>query len=215
MNINKHKLHHWLLAARRLRTWQLLIILVLLAFVSATLLRLNNIGMVELRAAVLKADDGGNQQAIKDSLGNLQQYVSSHMNADLGPGVYLQKSYDRARDSALAAANNSTNPNSAVYQQASIDCRSRFVGGVASFRNDYVQCVVERVTALSQGNDPLQQLNLPKADLYRFDFVSPIWSPDFAGFSVLLTALLALLIICKIAFVMIAKLLLRTRRRRI
>jgi hypothetical protein len=215
VNINKHTLHHWLRAARQLRTWQLLIILVLLAFVSATLLRLNNIGMVELRAAVLKADAGGNQQAIRTSLGNLQQYVSTHMNADLGPGVYLQGSYDRARDTALQAANNSTNPNSAVYQQASIDCRSRFVGGVASFRNDYVQCVVERVGALSQGSDPLNQLNLPKADLYRYDFVSPIWSPDFAGFSVLLAALLMLFIICKILFVGLARLLLRKRQQRI
>lgn len=215
MSIDKHKLHHWWRAARQLRTWQLVVILILLAFISATLLRLNNIGMIELRSAVLKADDSGDATKIKQSLTDLQQYVNAHMNTDLGPGIYLEKSYDRAREAALNAANSATNPSSAVYQQASIDCRSRFVGGVASFRNDYVQCVVEKVGALNQANDPLQGLNLPKADLYRYDFVSPIWSPDIAGFSVLVTLLLALFIICKIAFTGLVKLLLRLKVKRI
>ncbi len=176
----------------RLRTWQLLVILLLLTFVSATLLRLNNIGMIERRAAVLAADKSGDKAKIASSLLELQRYVSAHMNASLENGLYLESSYARDRDRAIAAAASANNPSSEVYKQASLDCRSRFVGGVASFRNDYVQCVVQRVGSLSPGQDPAAGLKLPRADLYRYDFISPAWTPDPAGFSVLLTLLLAL-----------------------
>jgi hypothetical protein len=39
------------------------------------------------------------------------------------------------------------------------------------------------------------QLNLPPKELYTFDFVSPVWSPDLAGFSVLATVILGLVIV--------------------
>ena len=49
-------------AIRRLeeiKTWQLVILLVMASFVSATFLRLNNIGMIERRDAVINADKEG------------------------------------------------------------------------------------------------------------------------------------------------------------
>jgi len=181
-----------------LRTWQLLLLLVPLLFVSATLLRMNNLGMVERRDAVLNADKAGDTDIIQRSLADLQRYVSGHMNTDMGNGLYLQYSYDRAYDAALSAASEGTNPNSAVYQQASVDCRSRFVGGVESFRNDYVQCVLQRVETLSPDADATGRANLPEADNYRFDYISPVWSLDFAGLFVALSALVVLLIVIKI-----------------
>lgn len=208
---SKRTLHYRLKSLQRLKVWQLLVIAVILSFLSATALRLNNLGMIELRDAVYAADERGDKEEIKRALANLQHYVNDHMNTDLGKGVYLHKSYERARDAALAQATDASNPNSAEYQQASIECRSRFVGGVESFRNDYVQCVVERVAAMNQGADPLSALHLPKADLYRYDFVSPLWSPDFAGFMCLITGLLLLVIVWRIGLSLLYKLLLRTR----
>ncbi len=175
----------------RAPTWQLLVALLLLIFISATLLRLNNIGMIERRAAVAEADKNGDKAKIASRLLDLQRYVSSHMNSSLDSGLYLETSYSRDRDRALASASSASNPNSEIYKQASLECRSRFVGGVASFRNDYVQCVVQKVGVLSPGQDPASSLKLPRADLYRYNFVSPAWTPDAAGLSVLITLLLA------------------------
>lgn len=178
-----------------LQVWQLFLVLVLLVFVSATFLRMNNLGMVERRQAVLDADKAGDSGAVQRSLADLQGYVAAHMNTDLGNGVYLQSSYDKAYDAALAGAADTTNPNSAVYQQASIECRAKWQGGVASFRNDYVQCVVDRVSQLAP--QAQQTANLPTADDYRFDFVSPVWSPDFAGLFVALSVIVGMLIVIK------------------
>ena len=55
-------------AIRRLeeiKTWQLVILLVMASFVSATFLRLNNIGMIERRDAVINADKEGDEGALE------------------------------------------------------------------------------------------------------------------------------------------------------
>lgn len=210
MYLDKGKLHHRLTVLRRLKVWQLLIITILVGFMAATALRLNNLGMVERRDAVYSADKRGDKAQIKSAISELQNYVSSHMNTDLGSGVYLESSYNRARDVALKRAGNASNPNSAVYQKASIECRSRFVGGVASFRNDYVQCVIERVASLNRAADPLNSLQLPRADLYRYDFVSPLISFDLAGILSLATIFLIGVIIARITLVIAYRLLLKT-----
>lgn len=197
------------------KTWQLLVILLIAMLVAATLLRLNNLGMAERREAVIAADTAGDKTATKQALVDLQKYVSRHMNTDLGKGVYLVSSYERDRDAALEAASNSTNPQSAVYQQASVECRARFQGGVDSFRNDYVQCVLERVAALSATSDPTAGITLPKADSYRYDFSSPSWTPDLAGLSVLFCVLVTAVIIGRLLALLALKLLIRHRYRSI
>lgn len=194
---------------KRVKTWQLLIVLLLLAFVAATFLRLNNLGMVERREAVLSADERGDKAAIERSLVALQHYVSSHMNASLQSGIYLEHEYQRDRDAALEAAAGAQNPNSSAYQQASVDCQARFQGGTDSFRNDYVQCVIERVAQLNQGEDPVAGLQLPRADMYHYNFVSPLWTPDFAGIFVLLCGVVILLIIFRFVWMISLRILLK------
>lgn len=191
----------------KLRTWQLVIVFVLLAFVSATLLRLNNLGMIERRQAVIEADRSGDAERTRRALAELQRYVSSHMNTDMDKGVYLEESYRRDRAAALEAAAGASNPNSAVYQQASLECRSRFQGGTASFRNDYVQCVIERVGSLSAA--AAGSVKLPNPAAYRHVYASPVWSPDLAGLAVAATLLIGLAIIARLVFFTLSRLLLR------
>jgi len=198
-----------------IKTWQLLIILLLVTLVAGTLLRMNNLGMIERRNAVLAADEKGDAAATKTALVELQRYMASHMNTTLNGGLYLSHSYERDRAAALDAATGTTNPNSAVYQQASIECRSRFQGGVASFRNDYVQCVIDKVSTLSQGEDPTAGLKLPRASSYRFDFASPSWSLDLAGLSVAIGALIIVVILARLVTLGVLHLLLRRRYRSI
>lgn len=209
---NKRSLQRMLARLKRVKTWQLVVVLLLMTLVAATLLRLNNLGMVERREAVYAADRKGDKPAIKSALLELQQYVTSHMNTDLGKGVYLVKTYERDRAKALKAAQSVENPNAQVYQQASIDCRSRFQGGVESFRNDYVQCVIERVSAL-EGQEGAPALQLPKADTYRYAFVSPLISFDAAGLAVLACLLITSVIVLRLLTLVILRLLLKRRYR--
>lgn len=195
-----------------LHVWQLALLLVPLVFLSATFLRMNNLGMVERRDAVLTADKAGTTDDVQRSLADLQNYVAAHMNTGIGKGVYLQSIYDKAYDAALQGAADTDNPNSAVYQQASVECRAKWKGGVESFRDDYVQCVVDRVSQLAPQANPTA--TLPQADDYRFDYVSPLWSPDFAGLFTLLTGVIIILILVKIITWVILRLLVRRYYRR-
>lgn len=209
--LDKRMLKHRLQQLHRVKTWQLLVILFFSVLLAATLLRLNNIEMSERRQAVIEADSSGDQQKVRTSLIELQRYVTSHMNTSLGNGVYLEKAYARDRDAAVAAATETSNPNSAVYQQAAIECRARFQGGVESFRNDYVTCVAERVGSLSSGRDNAASLKLPRADNYRFDYVSPLLSFDIAGFVVILCLLIIAVILSRLAALIVLRLLLQHR----
>lgn len=200
---------------RSLKTWQLVVVLFLGIILSATLLRLNNLEMVERRTAVIQADEKGDPEALRASIVELQRYVARHMNTSLGGGFFLSKTYERDRDAALAAANQSTNPNSSVYQQASIECRSRFQGGRESFRNDYVQCVIERVSAMSPQTDVEHTLNLPKADAFKVNFSSPFWTPDLAGLAVAFCALVTLVILGRALLTLVLRMLLKRHYRSI
>lgn len=200
---------------QQLKTWQLVIILLLGILLSATLLRLNNLGMVERRTAVVAADAAGDKEALRETVVELQRYVSRHMNTNLGNGLYLTKSYERDRDAALAAAGNETNPTSTVYQQASVECRSRFQGGRESFRNDYVQCVIDRVASLSPQSEEANTLNLPKPEAYKINFSSPVWSPDLAGFAVAFCVLVTLVILGRLVLLGVLRMLLRRHYRSI
>lgn len=205
----RRSLHHWLRMLRRAKTWQLIAVFILFTFISATFLRLNNLGMVGLRQNVEITDKSGDTEAIRQSLTELQHYASAHMNAY--PGViYLQESYDRDYAKALEAAA-TRNPHSDVYQQASIACRARFQGSVDSFRNDYVACVMAEVSNLPP--DQQTTVNLPSPGVYRYSFSSPLISFDFAGISVAFTFILACLIIVKITGVIILRTLLKRRQK--
>ena len=196
-----------------MKTWQLLVILLLGLLVAATFLRLNNLGMVDRRQAVITADEKGDDEAVKKALVELQRHVSSHMNTSLEKGVYRVKAYERDRDAAITAASSATNPQSEVYKQASVECRARFQGGVDSFRNDYVTCVLERVSALQSSSDPTAGANLPIADNYRYDYVSPLWTPDLAGLTVLFCVLVTGVIIFRLMTLGVLHLMLRRRYR--
>jgi hypothetical protein len=70
---------------QRIKTWQLLVLLILVLFITATFLRLNNIGMIQRRDAVLAADKVGDLSAIQSRLYDLQRYSATHMNGASGP----------------------------------------------------------------------------------------------------------------------------------
>lgn len=194
---HNEKIRRRLRLLRKVKTWQLIVVLLLASIVAATLLRLNNLGMVGRLEAVKVADEKGDKEEINKALTELRSYVFAHMNTDIPKETYLVHSHGRDRDAALASAQDATNPNSEEYEAASIECREKWQGGVASFRNDYVKCVIDRVAALSGQSSADMSAQLPKPDMYRVSYASPLWSPDMAGFSVLFCIFIIMVILIR------------------
>jgi hypothetical protein len=190
---------------QRIKTWHLIILLILMVFVTATFLRINNIGMVQRRTAVTDADTSGDTQSIHDRMYDLQQYVTAHMNTDLGKGVYLQASYQRDTQKAYAAASSDGNSNGNIYKKAQDVCRPKFT----KYSNAYLQCTLAELEKYPAGSDLISSVNLPQPYEYLYSFVSPLWSPDFAGWSVIICIAILTMIVIRLISVSILKLLLR------
>lgn len=179
-----------------------------MSFVAATFLRLNNIGMVQRRDAVLAADKAGDTNVIQSRLYDLQRYASSHMNSDT-ESFYLEQQYRRDAQKAVDAAKNDSNPNGNVNVKAEAICRPQYT----VWSPAYVQCFTDALSKFPPSPDPAQNVNLPSTSLYRYDFISPLWSADFAGFSVLACLVIILMIIIRLVSLGVLRLLLKRHYR--
>lgn len=206
-----HKVRRTIKSLQRVQTWQLLIILVIMLVVTATFLRLNNIGMVERRAAVIAADEQGDEEVIIQRLYDLQQYVSSHMNTDLGRGVFLEATYNRDAQKALDVASDDRNPNGNIYKKAQEVCAPKFNRYSAA----YLRCTTDELAKYPAGPELISDVTPPNQDSYIYSYVSPRWSPDFAGWSVLVCLVIMLIIIGRMVSLGILKLMLRRHYRAI
>lgn len=177
-----------------IKPWHLLVLTIISTAICIYALRQNNEHMNVLRDQVYAADkDDGNVQA---ALEKLAKYVTSNMNTDLdsGPnGVYppiqLTHSYDRVTSNQAQALEQQ---NSSIYTEAENYCQAEVPEG---FSGRYrVPCIEQYVT--SHG---LQGANIPAA-LYEFDFISPRWSPDLAGWMMLVSIFLGLVTIISFIF---------------
>ena len=178
---------------QKVKTWQLVLLFILASFISATFLRLNNIGMVERRNAVISADEKGDEQTTIARLYDLQRYVSSHMNTDMGGGMYLEASYKRDTQEAYDKAAVDDNPNGNIYKKAQDVCAPQF----SRYSYQYLQCTTGELAKYPAASDLVTSVKAPKADNYKHDFISPVWSTDFAGLSVLATTVIGLMIVTR------------------
>jgi hypothetical protein len=183
--MNKRHLHHTWTRFRQVKPWYFLGLTIVFGVISVAALYHNNKQMLTLRDAVFAADKSG--QGVQESLQSLQRYVTAHMNTNLAidkgvyPPIQLQYSYDRLVKSAgdKVAQENQTQYNDAVNH-----CPSS--GESYQQHLDQQNCVVTYMS--DKHNIRLQ--SIPSA-LYEFNFISPTWSPDLAGWSIALTALSA------------------------
>lgn len=195
---------------RQLKSWQLLIVLVVMGFVSATFLRLNNVGMIERREAVLSSDKAGDHQTIVNRLYELQRYVSAHMNADTGP-LYLEYQYRRDSQKVVDAAKNAGNQNGNVNVKADAVCKPQYT----AWSPAYVQCFVDELAKYPPSPDPAQNVKLPNVQLYRFSYASPLWTPDFAGWSSLVCVVIMGVIVARLIGLAALRFMLKRHRRSI
>lgn len=164
--------------------YKVFLILFLLSAITCVLaLRSNNQTMVDLRSAVYAADKEGGD--INGSVNKLRQYVYSHMNTDLSSGgnsikppLQLKHTYEHLQEAEKQRVDTI---NEKIYTDAQGYCERQnptsFSGGAR------VPCIEAYVK--SNGAKP----NTIPAGLYQFDFISPAWSPDLAGWSLVLSIL--------------------------
>lgn len=193
---------------QRIKTWQLLVLLLICAFVAATFLRLNNIGMVQRRDAVLAADKSGELEVMTSRLYDLQRYSAAHMNASTGP-FYLEEQYKRDVQKQVAAASVDTNPYGNINATVDALCRSRF----SSYSQAWVQCFAEELGKYPAAPNPADKATLPSTDLYRYSFSSPHWSADFAGWSVVACVAIMVMIGARLLSLGILRLMLKKHYR--
>lgn len=191
---------------RRIKTWQLVILLILAGFITATLLRLNNVGMVQRRQAVLIADENGNREDIISRLHELQRYVAAHMNTNMGDGIYLEHQYERDRESAIYEASLQAGSTENVYKKITDACRAQY-----SVWSRYFQCVTNNLNSMPAGQDFSTTVKLPNIGTYKHNFVSPVWSPDFTGWSLVICVIIAIVIIVRLLGLIVLKIILRYR----
>jgi len=189
---------------QRIKTWQLVIILLLAGLISLSFLRLNNIGMEQRRQAILNADDAGDIGSVSNSLYALKRYSAGHMNAATG-AIYLQGSYKRDVEKIVQASKDASVANREANIKADQVCSAQFPG----YSQAYVLCNRSE-QAKYQGSSALDTTTtFPNPNLYRFSFYSPAWSPDFAGWSLVVCVVLTLVIITRLISLGILRLLLR------
>ena len=207
------KLKRGQIKVHRLKTWQLLLVLIPLVFLDATFLRLDHIRMTELRDAVLAADEQENDEAVAKALNDLRNFVISNIVINVvddngaqritfgtGP-FYLEHTYIRAANQALAEAENQlvsdANPNGNVYAMASETCKALAIANGWTWDNpNYINCMVSEIQkypAASEINDNIKA-SLPSTELYRREFASPVWAPSVAGIFILLTIIIIVII---------------------
>jgi hypothetical protein len=197
---------------QRIKTWQLLVLLLIMSFVAATFLRLNNIGMAERRQAVIAADTSTaepfDSAVVQNRLYDLQRYVSVHMNTDTGP-FYLEGQYKRDAQKLVDQAKESNNSGININAEAEAVCKPRF----ATWSPAYVQCFADELAKYPPSSDPVQNVHPPSTDLYRYSFAAPIWSPDFAGWSVILCIVIIVMIIARLLSLAVLRMLLKRHYR--
>lgn len=194
----------WILS--RIKTWQLVIVLILFGFVAATFLRLNNIGMVERLKAVDSSDQSATGEETTSRLYDLQRYAAEHMNADTGQ-FDLVGQYQRDYEAAIARAAETDASSQSITAKADAICKPRFSGWSLA----YVQCVKDELDKFGSSENLQSEADLPNAALYRHSFISPLWSPDFAGWSIVICLLIALVILLRLIALVILRLLLNSR----
>ncbi len=192
--MNKRRLHHLWTRLRQIKPWYFLVLVIISGLVAVTALRANNEHMIKLRDAVYGADQ--NNTDVQSALQSLQAYVFAHMNTNLSAGpnpvhppIQLKYTYDRlvtAQSDALAASNTQIYNNAQAYceKQNSTDISGR----------NRVPCIEQYV----QSHNASQLPTIPDA-LYKFDFYSPTWSPDLAGWSIVTTVVAGLLTLASFA----------------
>ncbi len=189
--MDKKSLHYLWLRIKPIRTWYLFVGFLVTGTLAVVCLRQNYQTMVDLRQAVFTADQSGAD--VEQALQNLRTHVNGHMNTSLAggadgiyPPIHLKGTYDRLVGAEQERVNS---VNSKVYTDAQAHCERLYPGSFSG--GPRVPCIEQYVK--EHGTSPK---TIPDA-LYKFDFASPTWSPDLAGWLIVASAVLLVLAVIR------------------
>jgi hypothetical protein len=191
--MDKRRLHHTWTKLRYVKPWYFLGLALLSTVVFVVALRANNQHMIKLRNDVYAADRSGAD--VQQPLKNLQAYVTSHMNTNLSTGtsvyppIQLKYTYDRL---VRSQADQLAQSNTQLYTDAQHYCEQQ--NPVDFSGHNRVPCIEQYVETHASG----QLASIPDA-LYKFSFVTPSWSPDLAGWSLIAAVISGLLFLVTLA----------------
>lgn len=198
----------------RLKTWQLLLILIPLLFLAATLLRLDHLKMTSLRSEVLKLDEEGNEEELVKKLNDLKSFTTKNIVVNItekngltkisfgtGP-FYLENSYLRSAAEAIkkveeSATVDDSNPNGNIYAAAGAVCRPLAIKNGWAWNNpNYINCFMAELSKYpaQESSEATFLADIPSTELFRYDFSSPLWAPTLSGFVLLLNLILTVVI---------------------
>jgi hypothetical protein len=187
--MNKRHLHHLWTKVRFLKPWYFLVAAVVFTIICVFALRANNQHMIKLRTALYSADQHNTD--VQGALNRLQAYVTAHMNTNLSTGtsvyppIQLKYTYDRL---VQTQSGQLSQTNTELYSQAQQYCEQQ--NPVDFSGHNRVPCIEQYVS--SRTPDAVQLPAIPDA-LYKFSFATPSWSPDLAGWSMVLAVFSGLL----------------------
>lgn len=189
-------------------------------------LKMNDLKTKVLQADQGKTADGKeitSQEEIdhnlKTTLTELKKYTESHVVVNFiekngrnslvfgtGP-FYLENQYNHKATAALAEAENKlkntgdTNPNGNVFAKAMEVCKPKAIAnGWAWNSPGYLNCMTGIINSYPTTDQITTSLtaNIPSTSLYRYDFSSPVWAPDLAGFALLICLVLIIIILIRL-----------------
>jgi len=191
--MNKRKLHHALTLLHKIHYSVLLGFCIMFAVIAVLALRSNNQEMVKLRSAVFTADK--ENKDIEGALKTLRIYVFAHMNTNLSSGtnavkppIQLKYHYERLQAAAKAEYDAAS---AAMVNSAEATCIAQYPTNVYSQAR--LNCAKDYATSHA-----VILKTIPE-DQYKFDFVSPPYTPDLAGLSMAAAAIFLLLFIIRFA----------------
>lgn len=186
------KIYGWHKKLKIVKPQYFLILAIIMTLISGYALRQNNLRIVELKQKVEQADK--DNKDIEGALRDLREFVYGHMNTNLSssssikPPIQLKYQYERL---VAKESENIKLTNAKVNVDASTVCAARHPGD--GYNQARVTCMQQYVAdnAAKTGSVP--------AEFYKFDFVSPRWSPDLAGWSLVFAGLFYVLFILRLA----------------
>jgi hypothetical protein len=190
---SKRKLHHIMVILRPISFWYFAAIFLVSLSVGIYALRANNLKAIELRDKLLQVDkENGDVEA---ALRELREFTYGHMNARLAsdtgiyPPIQLKYRYERlVQAEKERAAGGSEN----IYNDAQKYCEQKYPEGLSG--SNRLPCIKDYVDSRTAAVKDVQEI---PDSLYKFDFVSPVWSPDLAGWSLVVAGVSFLLFIVR------------------
>lgn len=190
--MSKRKLHHLWVKLKPVHYWYFLAGFIIFGLIFMFSYRQNNVTALKLRDNVLEVDKQNGD--IETALKELRAYTYSHMNASLKggadaiyPPIQLKYRYERlvqAEKDKVVSTNKKVNADAESY------CLQQVPTDVYGTRAACVRQYLDSHGAKEQ--------SIPDA-LYKFDFASPIWSSDLAGWSLIAALIFLFLFILRFA----------------